>query len=52
MISPESKPETRLKGIGVSPGIAIGPAERLGKTLEEPEHLYIEAAQVAGETSA
>lgn len=49
MISPETKPETRLKGIGVSPGIAIGPAERLGKTLEEPEHLYIEAAQVAGE---
>lgn len=49
MIPPEFKPETRLQGIGVSPGIAMGPAERLGKTLEEPEHLTIERSQVEAE---
>lgn len=31
--------EARLRGIGVSPGIAIGPAERVGRALEEPERL-------------
>jgi len=49
MISPQPKPEIRLQGIGVSPGIAIGPAERVGKALEEPEHLIIERAGVETE---
>ena len=44
-----STTETRLQGIGVSPGIAIGPAERLGKTLEEPENLAIDRGKVAAE---
>jgi len=49
MISSQPKPEIRLQGIGVSPGIAIGPAERVGKALEEPEHLIIERAGVETE---
>lgn len=44
-----SNTETRLQGIGVSPGIAIGPAERLGKTLEEPENLAIDRGKIAAE---
>jgi len=44
-----STSETRLQGIGVSPGIAIGPAERLGKTLEEPENLAIDKGRVPAE---
>jgi phosphoenolpyruvate-protein phosphotransferase (PTS system enzyme I) len=44
-----STTETRLQGIGVSPGIAVGPAERLGKTLEEPENLAIDRGKVAAE---
>lgn len=45
---PESapKPEIHLRGIGVSPGIAIGAAERIGRSLEEPERLSIERDQV------
>ena len=49
MILSESKTETRLQGIGVSPGIAIGPAERLGRTLEEPEHLTIDRSRIESE---
>ncbi|PAW64549.1 MAG: phosphoenolpyruvate--protein phosphotransferase [Verrucomicrobiia bacterium Tous-C2TDCM] len=49
MISSQPKPEIRLQGIGVSPGIAVGPAERVGKALEEPEHLIIERAEVETE---
>lgn len=44
-----SNTETRLQGIGVSPGIAVGPAERLGKTLEEPENLAIDRGKIAAE---
>lgn len=51
MILSESKSETRLQGIGVSPGIAVGPAERLGRTLEEPEHLTIDRSLVDAEKS-
>ncbi|MEX2581293.1 MAG: phosphoenolpyruvate--protein phosphotransferase [Verrucomicrobiales bacterium] len=43
------KQETRLEGIGVSPGIAWGPAEILGKTLEEPEDLSIQRSEVEAE---
>ena len=46
MTSSDPKPEIRLQGIGVSPGIAVGPAERLGKTLEEPENLAITKSEV------
>lgn len=49
MILSQSKPEVRLQGIGVSPGIAVGPAERVGKALEEPEHLTIERGEVESE---
>jgi phosphotransferase system enzyme I (PtsI) len=49
MISPTAKPEIRLEGIGVSPGIAVGPAERVGKTLEEPERLEIDRSEVESE---
>lgn len=49
MTSSVFSPETRLQGIGVSPGIAIGPAERMGKTLEEPENLAIGKDAVAVE---
>jgi len=49
MTSSVSPPETRLQGIGVSPGIAIGPAERLGKTLEEPENLAIGKGKIPAE---
>ncbi len=49
MMSSKTKTEIRLQGIGVAPGIAIGPAERLGRTLEKPEHLLIERGQIEGE---
>lgn len=49
MTRPADKPETRLEGIGVSPGIAWGPAEILGKTLEEPECLPIPRSRVDSE---
>lgn len=49
MTSFDPKPEIRLQGIGVSPGIAVGPAERLGKTLEEPENLAIAKDAVPAE---
>lgn len=45
----DPKPEIRLQGIGVSPGIAVGPAERLGKTLEEPENRSIAKDSVSDE---
>lgn len=49
MILTKPKPEIRLQGIGVSPGISVGPAERVGKVLEEPEHLTIERGEVESE---
>lgn len=49
MKSTSPKPETRLQGIGVSPGIAIGPAERVGRALEEPEHLVLDRSEVETE---
>lgn len=49
MILTKPKTEIRLQGIGVSPGISVGPAERVGKVLEEPEHLTIERAEVESE---
>lgn len=51
MTRPAPKPETRLEGIGVSPGIAWGPAEILGKTLEEPECVPIPRSRVEAEKS-
>lgn len=49
MIPPPAKPELRLKGIGVSPGIASGPAERVGRVIEEPERLAIDRGEVESE---
>src|SRR6056297_2280176 len=49
MTMPSTKPETRLEGIGVSPGIAWGPAEFLGKALEEPDQATIERSQIEAE---
>lgn len=46
MPPPTAKQEIRLEGIGVSPGITFGPAERIGKTLEEPECLEIDRIEV------
>lgn len=43
------KPETRLTGIGVSPGVSIGPAERIGRALEEPERILIERSLIEEE---
>ncbi|MEM7602593.1 MAG: phosphoenolpyruvate--protein phosphotransferase, partial [Verrucomicrobiota bacterium] len=43
------KAETRLEGIGVSPGICWGPVEFLGKTLEEPENIEIPRKDVEAE---
>lgn len=49
-MSPLSKKtEIRLEGIGVSPGIAVGLAERVGRALEEPEHAIVEKGEVEGE---
>ncbi len=49
MIPTAPKPETRLHGIGVSPGIAVGPAERVGRALEEPERLILEQDEAEAE---
>jgi len=43
------KPEVRLQGIGVSPGIAWGAVEILGKPLEEPENALIEPSEIESE---
>lgn len=49
MIPSPQKPEIRLEGIGVSPGIAVGPAERVGRSIEEPERLEIDRSEVEAE---
>ncbi len=49
MIPVPQTAEVRLEGIGVSPGIAFGVAERVGRSLEEPEHLLVEKREVEGE---
>lgn len=49
MIETAKKTETRLDGIGVSPGVSWGPADILGKSLEEPENVTISRAQVEEE---
>lgn len=50
MTAASSKPETRIQGIGVSPGISWGLVEILGNALEEPEEISIAMSEVAGET--
>ncbi len=49
MTSASSKPETRIQGIGVSPGISWGLVEILGNALEAPEEASISSADVPGE---
>jgi len=49
MTPPATKTEIRLQGIGVAPGVAVGPAERVGEALEEPEHLSITRAEIEDE---
>ena len=49
MTEPAQQAEIRLQGIGVSPGIAWGPAEILGKALEEPEKTSIKRSEVDAE---
>lgn len=49
MTDTAEKPEIRLEGIGVSPGIAWGPAEFVGKALEEPDSTSIERSQIEAE---
>ena len=49
MTEPAPQAEIRLQGIGVSPGIAWGPAEILGKALEEPEKTSIQRSEVDAE---
>ncbi|MAB76278.1 MAG: phosphoenolpyruvate--protein phosphotransferase [Verrucomicrobiales bacterium] len=49
MTEPAQQAEIRLQGIGVSPGIAWGPAEILGKALEEPEKTSIQRSEVDAE---
>ena len=49
MTGAERNSEIRLEGIGVSPGVAWGPAEVVGKGLEEPDHITIERDQVDAE---
>ena len=49
MTRPAPKPEIRLAGIGVSPGIAHGHSEILGKALEEPESKSIPRKNVDSE---
>ncbi len=49
MISSAPRAEARLQGIGVSPGIVVGPAERVGRALEEPERLTIDRDGVSAE---
>ncbi|MDA7920755.1 phosphoenolpyruvate--protein phosphotransferase [Verrucomicrobiales bacterium] len=49
MTSAASKPETRIQGIGVSPGISWGLVEILSTALEEPEEASIERSEVESE---
>lgn len=49
MTSSTAPTEIRLQGIGVSPGVAVGPAERVGRTIEEPEHLLIDRKDLDAE---
>lgn len=51
MSSASSKPETRMQGIGVSPGISWGLVEVLGNVLEEPEPISITRSEVDREIS-
>lgn len=46
MTGTERKSEIRLEGIGVSPGVAWGPAEYVGKSLEAPDKVPIERKRV------
>jgi len=46
MTSASSKTETRMQGIGVSPGISWGLVEVLGNALEEPEPVSITRPEV------
>ncbi len=41
--------EVRLQGLGVSPGIALGQAERVGNSLEEPDRTLIERSEIEAE---
>lgn len=41
--------EIRLQGLGVSPGIAFGQAERVGNSLEEPDRTLIERSEIEAE---
>lgn len=41
--------EIRLQGLGVSPGIALGPAERVGNSLEEPDRSLIDRSEIEAE---
>jgi len=49
MSRPALKQEIRLQGLGASPGIASGPAEFVGRAVEEPEHLQISEGEVESE---
>ncbi len=49
MIQPVIREETRLQGIGVSPGISCGQADFLRKTLQEPENNKITLAEIESE---
>lgn len=44
-----AREEIRLQGLGVSPGIAKGPARMLRKSLEEPDHAVISRYNVEAE---
>ncbi|MDF1826645.1 MAG: phosphoenolpyruvate--protein phosphotransferase, partial [Verrucomicrobiales bacterium] len=49
MTETDRKNEIRLEGIGVSQGIAWGPAEIVGRALEEPDHTTITRKDVEAE---
>lgn len=49
MTETDRKNEIRLEGIGVSQGVAWGPAEIVGKALEEPDHTTITRKDVETE---
>lgn len=49
MVATAKQTEIRLRGIGVSPGVSWGPADILGKALEEPEESAITREQVEEE---
>jgi len=51
MIQPVIREETRLQGIGVSPGVSCGQADFLGKTFQEPEDRKISEAEIDSEKS-